>query len=49
MLLDNSKYAFSSNHIFMTWTYLNYYEPLFLPISLIVLTVYPILMSGGLR
>ena len=33
----------------MTWTYLNYYEPLFLPIGLIILTLYPILMTGGLR
>lgn len=25
------------------WTYLNYYEPLFLPIGLAVLAIYPIL------
>lgn len=34
-------------HIFpiifvMFWTYLNYYEPLFLPMGLIILVVYPI-------
>jgi hypothetical protein len=33
-------------HIFpilfvMLWTYLNYYEPLFLPIGLIILMIYP--------
>jgi hypothetical protein len=33
------------SHIFpilfvMTWTYLNYYEPLFLPIGLIILILY---------
>lgn len=27
----------------MCWTYLNYYEPLFLPIGLVVLAIYPIL------
>jgi len=27
----------------MIWTYLNYYEPLFLPIGLAVLAVYPII------
>ena len=26
----------------MGWTYLNYYEPLFLPIGLAVLAIYPI-------
>ena len=49
MLLDDSKYAFSSNHIFMTWTYLNYYEPLFLPMGLIVVTLYQTLISAGLK
>ena len=34
------------NHLFpvvfvMIWTYLNYYEPLFLPIGLMVLVLYP--------
>ena len=33
------------NHLFpivfvMTWSYLNYYEPLFLPIGLIILILY---------
>jgi hypothetical protein len=27
----------------MGWTYLNYYEPLFLPIGLAILAVYPLL------
>jgi magnesium-transporting ATPase (P-type) len=36
------------HHIFpilfvMVWTYLNYYEPLFLPIGLLVLVIYSIL------
>ena len=35
-------------HIFpvifvMIWTYFNYYEPLFLPIGLLILVVYPII------
>ena len=34
-----------SNHLFpvvfvMVWTYLNYYEPLFLPIGLLILILY---------
>jgi hypothetical protein len=30
----------------MTWTYLNYYEPLFLPIGLIILIVYSRLLTS---
>lgn len=38
-------------HIFpvvfvMTWTYLNYYEPLFLPLGLLVLIAYSQLHKG---
>ena len=29
----------------MTWTYLNYYEPLFLPIGLAILAVYPLVKN----
>lgn len=29
----------------MIWTYLNYYEPLFLPIGLAILAVYPIVKN----
>jgi hypothetical protein len=39
-------------HIFpvvfvMTWAYLNYYEPLMLPIGLAILVLYPVLLSKG--
>ena len=30
----------------MGWTYLNYYEPLFLPIGLAILAIYPILRKS---
>lgn len=38
------------NHLFpvvfvMIWTYLNYYEPLFLPIGLMMLALYPIVLN----
>ena len=29
----------------MIWTYLNYYEPLFLPIGLIILIIFPMMKS----
>ena len=32
----------------MCWTYLNYYEPLFLPIGLAVLAMYPIVSQSVL-
>jgi len=43
-----------NGHVFpvifvMVWTYLNYYEPLFLPIGLLTLVLYPVILSLVLK